>query len=217
MEGGADDDVAEVIGAGDRRGDHGEGERGAFVGAGEVDLAGEIDGVVAGAGAGCGGADLGGGGAARVCLLCEAGVAGVGGGGEGGVGAVGDALQGRREARRGGDGEGAEVLVAVGAGEFEREGAVGGGGGVGDTRSRMVGLKGAWSRDRRAPPGPELRVKNWVEVCSGAGRSQGVKVLLTGYVPHWVGVARRPRSEPKKCMLKSEKGLWGRFWKEMAS
>ena len=40
VERGADDDVAEVIGAGDGRGDHGEAERGALVGAGEVDLAG---------------------------------------------------------------------------------------------------------------------------------------------------------------------------------
>ena len=85
-----DDDVAEVIGAGDRRGDHREGERGALVGAGEVDLAGEVDRVGAGAGAGLGGADLGGRRAARVCLLCEARVAGLRRGGEGGVGAVGN-------------------------------------------------------------------------------------------------------------------------------
>ena len=52
VEGGADDDVAEVIGAGDRGGDDGEGERGALVGAGEVDLARDVEGVGAGAGAG---------------------------------------------------------------------------------------------------------------------------------------------------------------------
>ena len=106
VEGDADDDVAEVIGTGDRRGDHGEAQRGALVGAGEVDLAGEVDGVGAGAGAGLSGADLAGRRAARVGLLCEAGVAGVGRGGERCVGAVGDALQGRREARRGRDGQG---------------------------------------------------------------------------------------------------------------
>ena len=44
MEGRPDDDVAEVIGAGDGGGDHGEGERRALVGAGEVDLAGDVDG-----------------------------------------------------------------------------------------------------------------------------------------------------------------------------
>ena len=48
-----DDDVAEVIGAGDRRGDHRKGERGALVGAGEVDLAGQVDWVGACAGAEC--------------------------------------------------------------------------------------------------------------------------------------------------------------------
>ena len=75
VKGRPDDDVAEVIGAGDRRGDHGEAERRALVGAGEVDLAGDVDGVGAGAGAGDRGADLGGGGAARVGLLCQARVA----------------------------------------------------------------------------------------------------------------------------------------------
>ena len=66
VEGRPDDDVAEVIGAGDRRGDHREAERRALVGAGEVDLAGEVDGVGAGAGAGDRGADLASGGTARV-------------------------------------------------------------------------------------------------------------------------------------------------------
>ena len=75
LERGPDDDVAEVIGARDRRGDHREAERGALVGAGEVDLAGDVDGVGAGAGAGDRGADLGGGRAAGLGLLGEAGVA----------------------------------------------------------------------------------------------------------------------------------------------
>ena len=44
MERFADDDVAEVIAAGDGGGDEDEGEGGALVGAGEVDLAGEVDG-----------------------------------------------------------------------------------------------------------------------------------------------------------------------------
>ena len=70
-----DDDVAEVVRAGDRRGDHGEAERRAFVGAGEVDLARDVDRVGAGAGAGRRGADLGGGRAARARLLGEARVA----------------------------------------------------------------------------------------------------------------------------------------------
>ena len=30
-------------------------------------------------------------------------------------------------------------------------------------------------------------------------------------MPHWVGVARRPRSAPKKCRLNSVSGLCGRF------
>ena len=77
VERGPDDDVAEVIGARDRRGDHREAERGALVGAGEVDLAGEVDGVGAGAGAGLGGADLARRGAAGVGLLLQARVAGL--------------------------------------------------------------------------------------------------------------------------------------------
>ena len=52
LERGADDDVAEVIAAGDGGDDEDEGERGALVGAGEVDLAGQVEGVGAGAGAG---------------------------------------------------------------------------------------------------------------------------------------------------------------------
>ena len=74
-EGGADDDVAEVIAAGDRRGDHHQAERGALVGAGEVDLAGEVERVGAGAGAGARFAEQACGRTARVCLLEEAGVA----------------------------------------------------------------------------------------------------------------------------------------------
>ena len=73
-----DDDVAEVIGARDRRGDHGEAERGALVGAGEVDLAGDVEGVGARPGPGHRGADLGGGRAAGIGLLGEARVAGAG-------------------------------------------------------------------------------------------------------------------------------------------
>ena len=74
-----DHDVAEVIGTGDRRGDHREAERGALVGAGQVDLARNVEGVGAGSRAGHGGADLRSRGAARVGLLFEAGVAGCGG------------------------------------------------------------------------------------------------------------------------------------------
>ena len=75
----ADDDVAEVIGTGDRGGDHREAERRALVGAGEIDLAGDVDGVVAGAGAGDRRCRSGRRRAARACLLGEARVAGVGG------------------------------------------------------------------------------------------------------------------------------------------
>ena len=47
-----DDDGAEVEGTGDRRGDEGEPERRAFIWAGEVGLAGGVEGAGAGAGAG---------------------------------------------------------------------------------------------------------------------------------------------------------------------
>ena len=113
-------------------------------------------------------------------LLGEAGVARLGRGGEGGVRAVGDARQGGGEAGRGRDVEGGEVLVAVGAGEVEREGAVGAGGGVGDG-GLEAGVEGPRPRPGRVSPfGPESRVKNWVEVCSDRAASQGVKVLVTG-------------------------------------
>ena len=74
----ADDDGAEVEGAGDRRGDDGEAQRGAFVGAGEVGLAVGVEGVGAGAGADGDGADARGG-AARVGLLGRSGLARRGG------------------------------------------------------------------------------------------------------------------------------------------
>ena len=101
VEGGADDDVAEVIGPGDRRGDHGEAERGALVGTGEVDLAGEVDGVVAGAGSG-----------SRRCRSGRPrGSSGwpprrgpssrLGGGGESRIGAVGDARERRARSQAG--------------------------------------------------------------------------------------------------------------------
>ena len=50
MERGADDDVAEVVGAGDGGRDDGEAERRPFVGPGEVDAPRQVDGMVAGAG-----------------------------------------------------------------------------------------------------------------------------------------------------------------------
>ncbi len=45
VEGGANDDGAEVKGAGHRRGDDRQAERGAFVGAGEVGVAADVEGV----------------------------------------------------------------------------------------------------------------------------------------------------------------------------
>ena len=48
MEGGANDDVAEVIAAGDSRSDDRETERRALVGTGQVDLGGEEEGMAAG-------------------------------------------------------------------------------------------------------------------------------------------------------------------------
>ena len=69
VQSGADDDVAEVIRAGDRGGDDRQAQGGALVGAGEVDLAGKVDRVVAGSGAGERFADLAGRRAARVGLL----------------------------------------------------------------------------------------------------------------------------------------------------
>ena len=114
-----------------------------------------------------------GGGAAGVSLLGEARVAGFGGGGERCVGAVGDARQGGGEARRGGDVEAAEVLspsVRVSSSEkgVWAPAVLAGGGGL------EAGVEGtAGPSGQGAPSGPESRVKNWVEVCSGRGRVPG--------------------------------------------
>ena len=77
--------------------------------------------------------------------------------------------------------QGAEVLIAVVAGEFEGEGGVGGGG-VAEGGGLEAGVEGAGLRPgRRSPPGPDLRSK---VLDGGLARrglaSQGVKVLLTG-------------------------------------
>ena len=118
-------------------------ERGALVGAGEVDLAGEIDRVGAGSGPRQRGADLGGRGAAGVGLLGETRVAGDAAAAMRRFGTVGNSGQGARKARRGGDGEGGEVLVAVVAGDFEGEGGVGAA--VLPAEAALKpGLKGRW-------------------------------------------------------------------------
>ena len=142
LQGGAEDDVAEVIATGNGGDDEDEGERGALVGAGEVDLAGEVEGVGAGAGAGGEFAEEAGGGAAGIGLLGEAGVGFEGGGFDRCLRAVGDALKGGGEAGWGGEVEDAEVLFAVFAGEVEGEGGVGGSGGIGDAGGE-AGVEGA--------------------------------------------------------------------------
>ena len=72
-----------------------------------------------------------------------------------------------------------EVLVAVGARDFEREGRVGAGGVAREAASKL-GSNGRAAPGHGAPPGPRSRVKNWVEVCVPRLESQGVKVLVTG-------------------------------------
>ena len=71
------------------------------------------------------------------------------------------------------------------------------------TPASKPGVKGRL----RGGAGPPARSRVEHEVLGrglfGSAESQGVKVLSTGYVPHWVGVASSPRSEPKKCRLNS--------------
>ena len=170
----AEDDVAEVIATGNGGDDEDEGERGALVGAGEVDLAGEVEGVGAGAGAGGEFAEEAGGGAAGIGLLGEAGVGFEGGGFDRCLRAVGDALKGGGEAGWGGEVEDAEVLFAVFAGEVEGEGGVGGSGGIGDAGGE-AGVEGAGA----VGTGFSSTLKNWREVWGARTESQGVKTLWT--------------------------------------
>ena len=172
VERGPDDDVAEVIGPGDRRGDDREAERRALVGTGEVDLAGQVERVGAGAGAGGRRADPARGGAGGVGALGGPGAAGIRERGERRVGAVGDAAQRREEAGRRVHRDRAEVLVAVGAVEFEREGAVGPGGLL-RVRRRKSGAKARGFAGQGPPFGPERDRKNWVDSVPAAPRPRG--------------------------------------------
>ena len=81
-----------------------------------------------------------------------------------------------------GDVEAGEVLIAVGAGQFEGEGSVGGGGVVADwSRPGRLGVEG--SGDARARRAARARVEG-EELGRGLGgeafESQGVKVVVTG-------------------------------------
>jgi hypothetical protein len=86
-------DVAEVEGTGLGRGDEGEGERGALVGAGEVGLGGGVEGGGADAGADVDLADVAGGRAAGVVELGLGAAGGGGDRGDRGVRALGYAFQ----------------------------------------------------------------------------------------------------------------------------
>ena len=101
------DDVAEVVGALERGGDHGQAQRSAAVRAREVDLAGEGDGMRAGARRGRRGADLAARRALRHGLLGGAAVVGVAQFSQGRLRAVGDAAGGSRR------GPGGAVTVTV--------------------------------------------------------------------------------------------------------
>jgi hypothetical protein len=75
VQGDSDHYVAEVIRTRDRRGDHGEAERGAFVRTCEVNLARDIKRMIASPDGGAGGANLARFRAAEAFLLCQTGVA----------------------------------------------------------------------------------------------------------------------------------------------
>src|ERR1044072_5010324 len=142
-----------------------------------------------------------------------------------GLRAVGDALDRCEQSRGGLDGQGAQILVGVRSGRPQAER------GIRSTGVERVTLRpsevsappvlsltppsksGEKPRTRSgqgAPSGPWSRTKNWVCVCFDSAPSQGTNSLSTGYVPHWVGVASSPPSEPKKCSTNSWKGVCGR-------
>ena len=124
---GADRDVAEVVGPGDRRYDGKEAQRRALVWTGEIDLARHVDGMGAGACACDRGADLAGGWASGRGKLGEPGVERIGEPVDRRLGTVGNSLEPRGEPRRGRDRQSGEVLVSVRASDFHREGSVGAG------------------------------------------------------------------------------------------
>ncbi len=121
----ADENRAEVEGAGEGGDDHRQGEGGAVVGAGEVGVAGDVQGAGAGAEGDVDAAYLRGRGAGGVGLLLGARLGR--GGGEGRLIAVGDAGEAAEQARRRDHREARELLGAVLPGEVEDEGRVGAG------------------------------------------------------------------------------------------
>ena len=116
------DHGAEVVGARHRWGDEGEAERRAFVGAGEVELAGGVVGGGSRSGGGGEAAYLRARGTGGTLLLLAAALGG--GNGERRIGALLGPRQLRRQPRRRGDVDGGEVLGAVAAPEMKTKGVL---------------------------------------------------------------------------------------------
>ena len=111
-----------------------------------------------------------------------------------------------------------EVLVAVVAVEVEREGRMRAGRVARSTPAWKLGSKGRRCPGRARRSGPESSVKNWVEVWCRQARVPGRECAWSpGRCRTGSGVARSPRSEPKKCMLNAVSGLCGRSLKVIVS
>src|SRR5690242_7031061 len=83
--------------------------------------------------------------------------------------------------------------------------------------ARKPGSKGRCAPGHDCPFGPEVIEKNWVAVWFESSVAQGTNSVLTAKVPHWLGVARMPRSEPKKWRSNSVNGDCGRSSKTAVS
>ena len=187
--------------------------RGFLVRPGQVDAAIEDrDWMATGSGSGYCCADLAAGGTRRRRLLGPAGVAGLEQLRDRGLRAVRNTLQRGRKSGRSRYRDPGEILIPVCTGNVQGERRMLAGALVGHPGSER-GPNGRVAPGHGEPFGPDVSVKNWVDVCSASAASQGVKVLSTGYVPQRFGVASRLLSDPKKCILKSENGNCGRFSK----
>ena len=207
MKGNPDHDDPVVVGAGERRGDRHEAQRGALDRSGQVHLPVGVERVGAGSGSDVRSPDLawrgqlGAACSARPGCSAAAAIAR--------LRAVGDPSQVAGESRRHPEVEVAEELVPVVAVKLE----------VKELKSRRPDLiVPATSRGRKGrvwpgqglPPGPESALKCGRESC----REAHVPGREASQRPHrgcsCVGVATKPRSDANRCRSNSSKGTWGR-------
>ena len=202
-----DHDRAEIERPGRGGGDDRQGERGPVVGACEEDLAFDVQRRRAGAGGDRGAADQAVGRAARSGLLGRAGVGG--GGRDRRLWAVGDAGELAGHPRRQGDVGAFQLLLAIAAGDVEREGLEG----ARLRPRRLRGKPGAKGRSasvfaQAPPPGALVRAKCWEGVAGGLP-DQGVICALVVFGPQVGGLLRTARAPPSKLSVKELNGTCG--------